>query len=591
MNSLPIERHIEFFEHQIISLENEWKAYASSPITTLIQEKRLFIGQIWGIQELQKNVILRFKERGTPRMKQPYFLGITTAATPRDPMTWMFSYRDFRESLEPRYYSGYKAEITTINFWKTEDGWSYILVSGFELALLQQLWEKFLSNKIHPRVVVAELDPPIDYLMKLKDFVVLNPNNAILSLDLKKQEKHWTPHNIDNQAFGAAYFIDLLLKQPITLIQGPPGTGKTYLAAEICDYYLKTNKSVCVTALTNKALMELASESGLEDHLKREAVYKTNLSSDEQRVLPQLRAIEAWAPNPGELLLATYYKLSQKQAELLAESKRFDLLIIEEASQAYLATIAMFSSLATTVLVIGDYKQLTPIVINPNEVKQIHPLIQGVVNGLQTFSFNQSQASYRLTKTRRLPLASASLTGLYYANQLSSISSFVDQTNLTSQFKGLFHPAGGVSIVKLPTSRTGFSEEDVVRFICVIARDILSNNTELNIALLTPYIGIESFLYEQYGKLSKDFSRITIHTVHKIQGMTTDYTIVYLPLSFPTFDLNDNLFNVSTSRAKRGTLIITYEFISLVTNISTETKNFINTCLDVTSVFKKVFHK
>ena len=122
-----------------------------------------------------------------------------------------------------------------------------------------------------------------------------------------------------------------------------------------------------------------------------------------------------------------------------------------------------------------------------------------------------------------------------------------------------------------------------------MAREIIVHNPKLEIALLTPYVAVESGLYTQYSKLSNDYKFITINTVHKIQGLTTDLTILYLPLTPAAFDLNDNLFNVATSRATRGTLIITYAHIDLANSVSIETKQFIKRCKNVSQDFTKQF--
>ena len=126
----------------------------------LIQEKRLFIGRIWGVQESQGNVVLRFNEGEVPRMKQPCFLGLVGADAPENPLTWKFSYKNFRESTQPRFYSGVKADIYTVTYWKTEEGKSYILVSGFDLVVLSTIKEKYLDRKIHPLIVVDNMQLP-----------------------------------------------------------------------------------------------------------------------------------------------------------------------------------------------------------------------------------------------------------------------------------------------------------------------------------------------------------------------------------------------------------------------------------------------
>jgi archaellum biogenesis ATPase FlaH len=584
---IPQEKHIAFYEQQIKAQEDRWREYADCSMSILIQEKRLFIGRIWGVQESHGNVVLRFNEGEAPRMKQPYFLGLVGADAPANPLTWKFSYKNFRESTQPRFYSGVKAEIYTVTYWKTEDGKSYILVSGFDLEVLTTIKEKYLDKKIHPLIVVAETDPPVEYLIKLKEFVSNNVDDNILNLELNVTEENWRPVKLNYEKNIKNDVIELIEKQKATIIQGPPGTGKSYLAAELCDHFLKQGKSVCVTALTNKALMEIASKGGLINSLSIGKVYKTNLSGDELKNIPKLKKVESFAPKYGDLLLATYYKLAQKQSEIIEGVKRFDLLIIEEASQAYLATIAMFSSIAEKVLIIGDHKQLTPVVLKLEEAKIIFEKIESVINGLQTFAFNNNEISYRLTKTRRLTSDASELTGLFYNNSLDSISELEGSTNFKSKYRNLFHLNGGNTIVKLTSARIGFTEQNIFNFICKISREIIESNPQIELALLTPYVSVESELYRQYSKLSSDYKFITINTVHKIQGLTTDLTILYLPLTNAAFDLNDNLFNVATSRATRGTLIITYEHIDLASSVSIETKQFVTKCKNVGQEFIK----
>src|SRR5690606_19416232 len=116
-----------------------------------------------------------------------------------------------------------------------------------------------------------------------------------------------------------------------------------------------------------------------------------------------------------------------------------------------------------------------------------------------------------------------------------------------SKYRKLFHDNGGVTIAMLGDARIGFCEKDIYEFIARIALDIIKNNN-YELAILSPYIDTESSLYEAFSFISNDFKNITISTIQRIQGLTTDLTIVYLPLR--GHDLSDNLFNVATSRAE-----------------------------------------
>ena len=85
-------------------------------------------------------------------------------------------------------------------------------------------------------------------------------------------------------------------------------------------------------------------------------------------------------------------------------------------------------------------------------------------------------------------------------------------------------------------------------------------------------------------------SDVLISTVHRIQGLTTEFTILYLPLyNMSQMDLDENFFNVATSRAKKGTLIITYNHIDFASSASPIIKYFLGQCLNVTEEFKRHF--
>ena len=286
---IPNQQHIEFYEWQINVIEEEWERYANTSMKLLIQEKRLFVGRIWGLQETHGNVILRFKAGLVPRMKEPYILCTVGAGAPANSADWDFTYLQFRISDNPRL-SGLNTEIKTINYLKSDDSkWSFVLVNGFERKLLSQIKDNYLSKGNHPLVVIAESDPPIDYLIKLKEFILKNPSDDILNLDVTVNEKGWSPNSLDNSKSVTTRVIDLLDRHKTILIQGPPGTGKSHLAAEICEQYLSKKLSICVTALTNKALMEIADKDGLIIPLEQGKVSKTNLSSDEFKLIPELK--------------------------------------------------------------------------------------------------------------------------------------------------------------------------------------------------------------------------------------------------------------------------------------------------------------
>jgi len=588
--NISVEKHIEFYNLELASVLEKWDNYLSKRMRILISEKDLFIGRLWSYEEKSGMFILRFKSTEVPRTNTPYFVGFLGNGAVGNPSNWDFTYREFRKSEKIDYWSKRGGEANIVSYWKTDGQWSFLIVNITDQILHDFILREFIDKGIQPLLVVAETDPPIQYLVNLKEYLELKLDNEILNLDIDKDTKSWKPINLDNTSSVFDIVLAAIEKNKITTVQGPPGTGKSYFAAQVCDNFISRNKSIAVCSLTNKALMEIVGQPPLREPLENCLTYKTSLSKDESILQPRLKLVENFTPKQGELLLTTYYQLSGFYQSLCKEVKRFDLLIIEEASQAFLATLSMFSEIADKVLIIGDHKQLPPIVVTTDKkLLNIHPKVKALVNGLETFVYNEISPCYRFTKTRRLTTSSAELTGLFYDNQLESISDYNDVVANEDYPALVFDRNCGVSIAKLSKAGSkSISESLIFESIIFVAQKLLEINNETTISILVSTVNLEKAITQSLSSAKLDHKRITVSTVHKVQGLTCDYTFFYVPLTHVFLELNDNLFNVATSRAKKGCFIITYRHLNLVEGISSEVNNFIKGCQDVTKVFVEI---
>ena len=92
---------------------------------------------------------------------------------------------------------------------------------------------------------------------------------------------------------------------------------------------------------------------------------------------------------------------------------------------------------------------------------------------------------------------------------------------------------------------------------CVnIVLELKRFNPEIEIAVLAPYIATVTRLQDELAK-KLDLTNLTVETIDRIQGLTVDLTVFLIPLQRVSFALDPNRFNVATSRARRGTIIIT----------------------------------
>lgn len=572
--------HIEFYETELKTIQNAWLDFLNKQVNHLIAQRELFVGSLIGFDESSEVFKLRVKKDFAPRQNNQYFMGLISpkAFEIGSPDNWKFTYRDFRESPSDGIWAGkIGGDINVLKCTLLSQEYAYfeLTVQSKEMAYE---YKNCLESMDQVYVLITETDPPIRYINNLFKFVQSQPNHILFDLNFDLSINDWKPKLVDNEKEVSQDLINWTSNSNLVLMQGPPGTGKSYNVALYCDKLLNQGKSICVCTLTNKALIELAEQPGLKSSLDGGKVYKTNLSDVEQKKLPKLKPLESELPVSGTLLLATYYKLSDLALNLVVHKERFDVVIIEEASQAFLATIALFSTIAKKTILVGDQKQLPPIVLtSKNKLLRIHEKMEGLINGMETIATNFEKDSYRLIKTRRLTHKAASQTGLFYEGTLKSISDLNGKQPVDEELIEYFNAEGGSTLLKLPIATKEFGERFILNFIKKVVNDI-NKVGKRSVAILTQTKSLEvSLALELSGKYETDFE-MQISTVQKIQGITEDYTILYLPLKHPSYELNENFFNVATSRAKRGTLIITNDSLELLVGISPKVLNFLKDC-------------
>ena len=69
-------------------------------------------------------------------------------------------------------------------------------------------------------------------------------------------------------------------------------------------------------------------------------------------------------------------------------------------------------------------------------------------------------------------------------------------------------------------------------------------------------------------------NKVIIETIARVQGLTTDITLFFIPNTSLNRSLEARLFNVATSRAKSHTIIIADKNILNYTQMSCEVRSF-----------------
>lgn len=457
-----------------------------------------------------------------------------------------FSWADLREKYQIDY-----SDVSCVWIGKSDKpDFCLVGIKGLGIEFVKKLEES------SPAVAFGPQDPPLKYLLNLMG-IVKDPSNQLVSniLDLEfATTSDWNPTLIDYKQDLNAIIRDEFKMNNCLVIQGPPGTGKTYRMAKLAAALLNEKASVLVTALTNQALKEVALKDDLKDFLKSGKVSKSSLTIDDVKEVKGLMPIVENECNAtaGHLSLATFYVASD-WANLL-KNVPFDFVIMDEASQAFLPMIAATIKLGKKIIWVGDQAQLCPIVTMTDEFISDNNWWP-MVSGFKTLCDNQSFPAYMLSDTFRLSKRGAEFTGSFYDGKLNSVSD--------KQYEPLSLPylnqAGGPVLIDLELPLGDKKPKIAVSKIWECTSSIMAQNPKARIAILSKFkVAVKEI--QKYFVLNLNKSElpenIIIETVDRVQGLTVDYCIFFIPNASIQYSLASDLFNVATSRAIYSTIIV-----------------------------------
>ena len=546
--------HYLFLEEELRAETDAFQQKLETNALYLLQEREeLFISQF--VKFEGGEMILKFSnKRGLPR-KGDYLYCFTTPNSLHSYKEWGdMAYGDLIKS------KGMATEVVCIWQSPLRDSPDYCLV-GFRGVDLE--FAEHIDGHAGAFLVLGPNVPPYQYIHNLQNIVRRNRNESIANLlegeidtteDVIPQE---IPRSID----VAEFMLTQLSLSDSVLLQGPPGTGKTTQIAKICKHLCAQGQSVLVTALTNRALMEVAGKEELSDLLADCKIHKTKLSVDESKELPALCNMKTLAPQPGQIALSTFYITSGEACNLSLMAlggQPFDVVIMDEASQALLAMFAAVKLLGKKCIFVGDTNQLPPVVaLNSDRISRRSYYCY--VNGLSTMSQINNIPSYRMTLTYRLPPRAAQFTGVFYNGSLISKAKVLSSYNypeMREPYNKFFHPQGGPSLIKLDLPLGEKRPIPAMALAVMLVAAIIEQNPKQKIAVLSFYVETTKALQKTIFQTIGNHNNLLVETVSRIQGLTTDIVIYVVPNTVYTHTLNRQLFNVATSRATRHTIII-----------------------------------
>ena len=578
------EEHSKFLEEELQAQTEAYNQKLNTSAKFLLEEREeVFVTQFLKFEDGE--MILKFSAKRTLPRKGDYLYCFTVPKELRNYRNW--GNRTYGDLIKEK-----RNFTEAVCVWqapaKDKDG---NVDKDFRIAGFRGIDLDFATNIESAKGMILILGPnipPFEYIANLQKIVKHNHSENVSSiLDQDFQNTERFPTLLDNNKDIPAFILNKLKQTPQLILIGPPGTGKTHQIAEICKQLIEQRKSVLVTSLTNRALIEVVEKPSLKKLLDEGKILKTKVSADEKKEYPKLQQIKEVNPQPGNLILSTFYITSGVATKLTVPP--FDYVIVDEASQALLAMFGAAKLLGKKNIWIGDTKQLPPI-IALNEDKVNKKNYNFLVDGLSALSNISSFPVFQLTETYRLPERGANYTGLFYNNSLVSKAKkdiALSFSGMNNDIKMFFNPQGGPTLIKLELEIGNKKPQEVIELAKLLVINLLKLKEKLHISVLTNYVATVKALQKGiYGYIGKNPKNLLIDTIARIQGHTCDVTILVIPNSGYNHSLEKRLFNVATSRAKRHTIIIAdKDIISSYPNIDETVKAYLQKANDEFSFY------
>jgi hypothetical protein len=179
---------------------------------------------------------------------------------------------------------------------------------------------------------------------------------------------------------------------------------------------------------------------------------------------------------------------------------------------------------------------------------------------MNTICENISVPSYQLVKSYRLTERSVKYTGVFYNDSLVSSSSKdykLSYSNLIFDVAKLLNPKGGPTLIKTSLPIGDAKPDFGLYLVLSLVRNLYTlKDGKIEISILTKLRRTVKEIQKGIANNIGNQSNLLVDTIERVQGLTNDITIFFIPNTMLEFSLDRALFNVAISRAKGQTLII-----------------------------------
>jgi DNA replication ATP-dependent helicase Dna2 len=368
------------------------------------------------------------------------------------------------------------------------------------------------------------------------------------------------------------------------LVQGPPGTGKTFVLAHVAKQRVARGERVLITAATHRAIHNAL------NMIRRIAPEITDIVKIGQSIYdPELQVsqYEAFAASPlaqcegGYVVGATPFAARSKRLR----GVDFDAVIIDEAGQVTLPQAVMAMLAADTYVLVGDHRQLPPVVqtlpARETHLASVFGRLSG--RGCETM----------LDVTYRMNAELVQWPGeSFYSGKLHPAAANAGRRlalpQAPGEFGDLLDPAQPLVFVEMDhcaTKRYSNEEATLVADLLVALRRTGFSLAE--VAVVVPFRRqarrIRMILNARPAILKQDIASCVIDTVERMQGQEREVVIVSMTASEPgyvahllDFLLQPQRLNVAVTRARSKVIILASEHLALAESFDPDARELID---------------
>jgi superfamily I DNA and/or RNA helicase/tRNA A-37 threonylcarbamoyl transferase component Bud32 len=419
---------------------------------------------------------------------------------------------------------------------------------------------------------------------------ISNPNTLAPKREIPKCDTYSNKEIDENQQEAVNKALSLEIGEYL-VIQGPPGTGKTTVITEIINQILAKNKlaKILVTSQSNQAVDNVLEKicenenkivrfgndksklSEIANKYHEEAVFdnylqsvKNRLEGDKENYFIQSKCLfelhEKWKHQilqaDNELKTLLFKKIRVIFGTLVGISSwqdfravEFDYIIVDEAGRATLPELMIPLRRAKKFILVGDHKQLPPIV----DDKILAQMKEYNKQDLETTLFEELYKKIEHNDFRHFLKfnyrSHKSIAKIYsdtfYNAEIETKDFLIREHGLNFNKKVYFYSTSKLDNRFDKQSGTGkrndINRDEIIKILIDIEKQAKENNIKKSVGIITPYLAQRDNIRSKFGQIQNDFNmlNIEINSVDAFQGSDRDIIIYDIVRS-----QNDNKVNI-----------------------------------------------